>query len=212
MSGYTANSAGAGAAYFRLDRDGASWNLVDPHGDPFFTVGLNHVDETNLKYPHNYEVWKQKYGSRRSWITDGVVADLGDWGFNTLGWTQEYVSGDLSAELDWFGDPIDLGFSLPWSAADLQASGMPYVVQIRVSEIEDWNGHPWFPDVYSDEFDAYCEYLARSICVDHVGSTNLLGYFLVDIIHQIPDEALRTRLEDDIEAELTAAAEVGADV
>ena len=36
--------------------------------------------------------------------------------------------------------------------------------------------------------------------------------FLVDIINQIPDEALRARLQDDIEAELTVAAEVGADV
>ncbi|MEP6797989.1 MAG: Fe-S cluster assembly protein SufD [Lapillicoccus sp.] len=34
--------------------------------------------------------------------------------------------------------------------------------------------------------------------------------FLVDVINQIPDEALRTRLQDDIEAELAAAAEVGA--
>ena len=36
--------------------------------------------------------------------------------------------------------------------------------------------------------------------------------FLVDVINQIPDEALRTRLQNDIEVELTAAAEVGADV
>lgn len=63
---------------------------------------------------------------------------------------------------------------------------MPHVVQIRVSEIEDWSGHPWFPDVYSEEFDAYCEYLARSICVDHVDSENLIGYFLVDIPAWLP--------------------------
>ncbi|WP_459975851.1 hypothetical protein, partial [Nocardioides pyridinolyticus] len=60
------------------------------------------------------------------------------------------------------------------------------MVQIRVSEIEDWSGHPWFPDVYSEEFDAYCEYLARSICVDHVDSENLIGYFLVDIPAWLP--------------------------
>lgn len=39
------------------------------------------------------------------------------WGFNTIGWTQEYISDDWRVALDWFGGPIDLGHSsTPWSA------------------------------------------------------------------------------------------------
>ena len=87
--------------------------LLDPDGNPFLTLGVNHADETNLKYPRNVDVWRRKYGSRASWIRDGVVADLRSWGFNTLGWTQEYVSGGWGEALDWFGDPIDLGHSTP---------------------------------------------------------------------------------------------------
>lgn len=175
------------AGYFRLENAENRWGLIDPYGKPFVTIGLNHADESNLKYPHNREVWEKKYGSRERWIREGVVADLRSWGFNTLGWTQEYISGDWGVALDWFGDPIDLGHStMQWNAADLKAAGMPYVVQLRVQEIEDWNGYPSFRDVYSRDFDVYCEYLARSICFDHADSTNLLGYFLVDIPAWLP--------------------------
>src|SRR5829696_5362411 len=105
--------------YFRLERASDRWWLVDPDGNGFLTVGLNHIDESNLKYPHNADIWKKKYGSREKWIREGVVKDLKDWGFNTIGWTQEYISGDWGVALDWFGDPIDLGHSTHgWSAAD----------------------------------------------------------------------------------------------
>jgi hypothetical protein len=159
--------------------------LVDPEGNPFLTLGVNHADETNLKYPRNIDVWRRKYGSRERWIQDGVVADLHDWGFNTLGWTQEYVSGGWGEALDWFGDPIDLGHSTPWSAADLRTAGMPYVAQLRVQEIEDWNGHPAFREM-GDDFETWCDYLARSVAGEHADSRDLLGYFLVDIPAWLP--------------------------
>ncbi|NMH98793.1 hypothetical protein [Pseudonocardia acidicola] len=75
---------------------------VDPGGNPFLTLGVNHADETNLKYPRNIGIRRRKYGSRESWIRDGVTADLHDRGFNTLDWTQEYVSGGWGEALDWF--------------------------------------------------------------------------------------------------------------
>lgn len=173
--------------YFRLERANDRWWMVDPDGGAFVTVGLNHADESNLKYPHNADVWRKKYGSREKWIREGVVKDLKDWGFNTIGWTQEYISGDWGVALDWFGDPIDLGHSSTgWSARDFEAANMPYVLQLRVQEIEDWNGRPSFRDVYSSDFDVYCEYLARNVCFDHAESSNLIGYFLVDIPAWLP--------------------------
>lgn len=184
--GATSASAG-GEGFFRVEQRDGRWRLIDPAGRPFVTIGLNHADESNLKYPHNADIWRQKYGSRESWIRDGVVTDMRDWGFNTIGWTQEYVSGGWGEALDWFGDPIDLGHSTtPWSAADLRGADMPYIVQLRVQEMEDWNGYPAFRDVYSEDFDVWCEYLARTICFDHADSPNLIGYFLVDIPAWLP--------------------------
>ena len=132
-------------------RDG---RLVDPDGNPFLSLGLNHTDETALKFPRNRDVWRERYGSRQSWIRDGVVADLRGWGFNTLGWTSEYIAGGWGEALDWFGDPIDLKHSEPWSAAELRGAGMPYVAQVRVAEIEDWNGHPAFRPLDDDFADS----------------------------------------------------------
>ncbi|MGG1481176.1 hypothetical protein ABE402_09735 [Bacillus smithii] len=171
--------------YFRLEQSAERWWLVDPEGYAFVTIGVNHADESNLKYDHNFEIWKKRYGSRKNWIK-GLSKDLKDWGFNTIGWTGDYISGDWGVALDWFGDPINLGHSTSWSAADYKYADMPYCVQIRVAEFEDWNGQPSYPDVFSHEFDMYCEYLARSICADHAESKNLIGYFFVDIPAWIP--------------------------
>lgn len=175
--------------YFRLERASDRWWLVDPEGSGFMTIGLNHAEETNLKYPHNLDIWKTKYGSREKWIKEGLVKDLKEWGFNTVGWTGEYISGDWGVALDWFGDPIDLGHSKGWTTADFEIADMPYCLQLRVLEIEDWNGYPAFRDVYSQDFEVYCDYLARSICLDHAQSKNLIGYFLVDIPAWLPHAA-----------------------
>ena len=167
--------------FFRIQQEGERQWLVDPEGNAFVSIGLNHLDDSNLKYHYNLNIWKEKYSANKDkWIREGLVKDMKDWGFNTIGWTQEYISGDWGKALDW-GVNINLGHSTPWSAADYRTANMPYVLQLRVAEIEDWNGRPNFPDVYSSEFDVYAEWLARSICADHADSQNLIGYFFVDI-------------------------------
>lgn len=170
-------------SFFHLKQDEhGRWSFIDPSDKPFLSIGLNHADESNLKYDYNQSIWQRKYGSRRAWIENGVVRDLHAFGFNTIGWTQEYVGGDWGKALNWHGDPIDLQHSIfPWTAEELQGSGMPYVVQLRVMEIEDWNGHPVFHDVFSPSFENWCRYLARSVCSSHRNSRNLLGYYFIDI-------------------------------
>lgn len=78
--------------YFRLERENERWWLVDPKGNPFVTIGVNHADETNLKYDHNFDIWKTKYGSRENWIK-GLSEDLKSWGS-----TQSAGQGTISAE------------------------------------------------------------------------------------------------------------------
>lgn len=174
------------SGYFRLEHGAERWWLVDPDGGAFISIGVNHTDDTNLKYAHNIDIWNARYQNRQRWIREGLVPDLKDWGFNTIGWVQEYVSGDWGAALDW-GVTIDLGHSTQtWSPSDYAAADMPYCLQIRVIDFEDWNGYPSFRDVYSHDFEVYCDYLARSICVDHAQSKNLIGYFLVDIPSWLP--------------------------
>ena len=177
--------------FFTVGQKDGRWSFVDPSGQPFISLALNHLDDTDLRYPHNREIFAERYGSKKAWIDRGVVPDLKQLEFNTIGWTQQYISGDWGKALDWFGDPIDLGHSYPWSNDELSNAGMPYVVQLRVQEMEDWNGHPNFRDVYSPDFAKYVDWLARRMCADHADNPNLLGYFLVDIPAWIPHAAGR---------------------
>ena len=83
--GGNANRKFKATGFFRVEKADDRWWLVDPDGSSFVTIGLNHTDESNLKYPHNWDIWKKKYGSRENWIKNGVVKDLKSWGFNTIG-------------------------------------------------------------------------------------------------------------------------------
>jgi hypothetical protein len=41
-------------------RDGC---LVDPDGNPFLPLGINHADETSLQYPNHLGVRRPGYGA-----------------------------------------------------------------------------------------------------------------------------------------------------
>ena len=96
--------------FFRTERASDRWGLVDPDGAAFISVGLNHADETNLKYPHNWDVWRKKYGSRESWIKDGVVKDGG--GPDDT-WIAEAYSSAFSQAPISFAATLACGSSLP---------------------------------------------------------------------------------------------------
>jgi hypothetical protein len=166
------------AGFFGVRRDGDRWAFADPDGERFFSLGLNHADETNLKYLSNIEVWRARYGSRAAWITDGFTPDLRAWGFNTIGWTAECVFG---AKAEDFDVPYNSGHSKQWERADFDLAGMPYCVALPVAAMETWNINPAYPDVFGSEFEESCAYVARSIVADHADSPNLIGYFYGDI-------------------------------
>lgn len=166
-----------GGGWFSVRHTGERWTLVSPRDRRFLTIGIAHAEPTNLQYPHNIAVWRDRYGSRERWIRDGLVRDLTGWGFTAIGGTEEYVSG---SGLGVTGAPIDIGHSPGWYPNDYATAGMPYCVPLRPLEIESWNGHPAYRDPTSTAFDEYCDYLARAVCREHAEDPNLIGYFLVD--------------------------------
>jgi len=170
--------------FFHTEKIDDRWWLIDPEGHAFVSIALNHIDETDLKYPRNLDVWRRKYGSRERWI-EAVLNDLNSWGFNTLGWTQQWVTGRSGHDLDWV-TPIDFGHGEGWSIAEMRDAAMPYVQNLRVAEIEGWNGNPKFPDVFSDDFAERCAWLARQYCAPLADDRNLIGYFLTDIPSWLP--------------------------
>ena len=76
--------------FFTLGQSAGRWWLITPDGDPFFSLGLNHIDPASLRYPENVHLWRERYGgSTANWIRESVVPNLKQWGFNSVGWVQE---------------------------------------------------------------------------------------------------------------------------
>jgi len=62
-------------------------------GEPLFSVAMNYIDSTTLRYEENSGIWRERYGnSEERWIRTGVRPNRLDWGFNSVGWTQEVVT------------------------------------------------------------------------------------------------------------------------
>ena len=173
--------------YFRVERIDGQWWLITPDGHATLSIGLNHLDDTDLRYPHNFDVWKSRYGSRPRWI-EAVTDDLTHWGFNTIGWTRQWVSERHHHDIDWV-TPLNLGHGHEWSVDELRGTDMPYVLQLTVASIEGWNGNPHWPDVFSSAFDDHCAWIARQYCSRVADDPMLVGYFLSDIPSWLPHAA-----------------------
>ena len=122
-----------GTGHFRVEKTPDRWWFVDPDGNAFLMIGVAHADDSDLKYPHNVEIWRDTYGgSKERWIREGVVPDLKSWGFNTIGWTQEYVGGGWREAFDWAERITVQQSTSQWSPRDFQVADVPYVVLMRV--------------------------------------------------------------------------------
>ena len=177
--GGTTSVVSEATGYFRVEKRSERWWLIDPEGHGFFSLALNHAEEGDLKHDHNVDVWTNKYGSRERWMREGVVKDIRDFGFNTLGWTQQWVSGDYVD--DPWTETSDLRHSQGWTPSELRRAGIPYVQTLRFADIEDWNANPGFPDVFSTEFAQWCDHVARVACASAHDDPMLVGYFFVDV-------------------------------
>jgi hypothetical protein len=47
---------------------------------------------------------------------------------------------------------------------------------LKFADIEDFNTHIHYPDVFDKEFEDWADYMARSVCVDMADDQLLLGY------------------------------------
>ena len=76
--------------FFRVEKIGGRWWFITPDGNVFMSTGMNHVD------------YKEDYSPEFIRFT---VDALKDWGFNTIGWTQEslrlnFRKGDIPPSRD----------------------------------------------------------------------------------------------------------------
>ncbi len=173
--------------FFTLGKRKDHWWLITPYGDPFFTLGLNHIDPATLRYPENIHIWREKYGgSSLRWIQESVAPNLKSWGFNTVGWVQEVTVRQWQ-------------HSRTFTIDEYRALGMPYCHLLPFTESHQWEKHTLHYDFRSQDWKEWCDYVARSHCAELADERALIGYFYSDCptwTHTRPDNQWRGPIFD----------------
>jgi hypothetical protein len=157
--------------FFTLDRWKDRWFFKDPEGRPFFSVGLNHIDSAPLRYPENGDLWRRKFGnSMERWLRDAVRPDLIQWGFNSVGWVQEVVNRS----------PTNHRHSANFSYEEYQWLGLPSCHLLPFADFHQWEVETRHPDLLSQDFADWCDYVARTHCARLADDPKLIGYFYID--------------------------------
>lgn len=163
--------------FFTVDRRQGHWWFITPDGEPFWSIGMNHIDSATLRYEDSGDVWRAKFGnSHERWIKEQVAPDLREWGFNTIGWNQEVVVRE-----DWNTENHAMHrHSRSWTFEEYQWADMPYCHLLPFAETHQWEVETRYPDVFSQAFEDWCDHVARDQCGRMVDDPNLIGYFYVD--------------------------------
>ena len=157
--------------YFYVTQSDTRWWFITPDGHGFISMGVNHFDLAALKYADNVHIFRERYGfSDEEYIRKGIVAPLREWGFNTIGWTEDQVSGI------WLDPKCPMRLCPEWEYHHYKTAQMPYIYNFVFAEIENFNFKYFYPDVFSDDFAEWADYLARRVCVDMAEEPLLIGY------------------------------------
>jgi hypothetical protein len=156
--------------YFTLAQKNGRWWLLSPEGEYSFSIGMNHIDPAAIRYMASDGIWEEKYdNSMQKWLPK-VKSDLGDWGFNCLGWEQEVVI--ITDEMH--------RHSRSFTFEEYQWLDMPYFHLLPVIESHQWEWETKLPDVTGSAFKEWCDYIARDKCARMKDDPKLVGYFFTD--------------------------------
>lgn len=148
--------------FFRVEKVGGKWWMIDPSGAAFYAVGTDHANYNvhhceKLGYAPYARNVAALYGSEVKWAAS-TAARLREWGFNTLG-------AGCGESVRYRGLAHTAFLSL----------GTDFTSVSDIAQRTTWTG---FPDVFHPRFKAYCEYQARRKCAPLRTDPWLIGYFL----------------------------------
>jgi len=140
----------AGTGFFRLVvADGAYW-LVDPEGQRFLSLGVNHIDDHSFRAPDDsyYDPVPSAFeGDAAAWRRS-VAERLRSWGFNTVG---------------------------AWSDEGLREQGLAYTTMLHLAPCE--RDEPCLDRVFDPAFADRVRKRARAVATLK-DDPDLLGHFL----------------------------------
>jgi len=168
--------------FFYTHRLDGKWVLVDPHGHPFFSAGMDLVAYNQDSFatdiagreflfqelPSEGPAWLEP-GKIVSFYIANVMKRYGD------DWTERWNRHIIERLRNW-------GFNTVgnWSDPELAAGGgMPFVLPLYGWTTQKEFPFPYdFPDVFSEEFVTNCDRAAREQVLELKDHPNLIGWFL----------------------------------
>jgi hypothetical protein len=157
--------------FFTIRKVKGRYFLIQPDGNKFFSIGINHVDPAGLRYLENKHIWHKRYGnSMEYWLKESVRKNLRKWGFNTLGWNQEVVVRSETIRRH----------SRSFTPEEYKWLDMPYCHMLPFADFHQWDVETIYPDFYSKGFEEWCDYVARDDASRLADDPNLIGYFYID--------------------------------
>lgn len=158
------------SSFFTIEKIKGHYFLIDPNGNKFFSIGINHVDSAALRFNDNISIWNEKYkNSIEIWLK-GVNKNLRSWGFNTLGWNQEVVTKSLNVHRH----------SRSFTPEEYNWLDMPYCHMLPFANFHQWEAETRNPDFFDSGFEDWCDYVARDEAARLANNKNLIGYFYID--------------------------------
>lgn len=164
-----------GAGFFRVERDGGIWWLVDPDGGRFLSKGVNTVrfDQDYIRggdrSPYA-EACRREHGGEEAWRI-AVARRLRAWGFNTLGCWSDSAANDAGGACLATARLVDLGAM--FITRQCERSGAP--------------GHDAFPDVFDPEFANFVADTARRSIAPAREARDIIGWFTDNELRWGPD-------------------------
>lgn len=142
------------------------WWLVTPEGNAFLSFGINYLHPDLWRQDYNREAWKKRLGlddlnsrefapALKAWF----LQRCRQYGFNTIG---------VHTELSIVNSP---------------QPSMPYMQPIHFVDIPHWKpeiSDSNFKDVFSDDFTAHCDRMAKELAAPARDDPFLLSYAMTD--------------------------------
>lgn len=155
----------AKTGFFHAEQQDGRWWLVDPEGERFISLGVNHLiyqGDARRGGGNPYgETVASKYGSEDAWA-QATVERLKGWNFNTVGS---------------FSQPAVWGRGLAYT---------PYLNIGGIAEPNHWmTGR--FPNVFAPRFREVAAEQAEKLCAPRKDDPDVLGYFSDNELHWAPD-------------------------
>lgn len=158
--------------FFRMEQVDGKWWFITPEGHPFLAFGALHCMPQKMMQPYNREHWKARLGLKEN----DSQADLAAAHRKLL--KQEFDELGLNwTGIGWYPKPND--------------DHVNYIYTVRMTPVDyyRWPKAKDFPDVFSSEYERYCDEFARREVLPRANDSRAIAFALGDCPVLIDQEA-----------------------